>query len=222
MGLIDLTDITKIYGTKQKVTALEDLTMSINRGEFVSIMGKSGSGKSTMLNIIAGIDTISSGKYFFDGKDMSNLKGDKLTLLRRKNIGFVVQSFALLEDYTVFDNISLVLRYENVKKAEIKERIYETAKELQIEDKLNKYPSELSGGQAQRVAIARAIINRPKLLLADEPTGALDEKTGNSIMEIFQSLNEQGITIVLVTHDNKISAMCKRIVYIKDGKLVEN
>ncbi|MHB8061678.1 MAG: ABC transporter ATP-binding protein [Ruminiclostridium sp.] len=220
MELINLTDIDKSYGTNQKVLALKKLTLSIGEGELVAVMGKSGSGKSTMLNILAGIDRFDSGNYFFEGRDMSVVKGDELTTFRRKNIGFVVQHFALIEDYTVYDNISLILRYEKVTKREIEKRITNIVAELDIQDKLQKYPRELSGGQAQRVAIARAIINKPRLLLADEPTGALDEETGNDIMELFKELNQQGMTIIIVTHDLKVASMCNQIIQIKDGKFV--
>ena len=220
MELIKLTDIEKRYGTNQQFMALRKLSLSIEEGELVAVMGKSGSGKSTMLNILSGIDRYDNGSYFFVGKDMSEVKGDALTTFRRKNIGFIVQHFALIEDYTVFDNISLILRYEKVKKREINDRILNIVTELGIEDKLQKYPRELSGGQAQRVAIARAIINKPRLLLADEPTGALDEETGNDIMKLFKNLNQQGMTIVVVTHDLKVANMCSRIINIKDGELI--
>jgi putative ABC transport system ATP-binding protein len=216
MALLELERITKQYG--QTVTALKGFNLTVDEGEMLALMGKSGSGKSTVLNIISGIDRLQKGNYKFGNQDMSKVKGDGMTVFRRDNIGFVLQHFALIQDATIYDNIALPLRLARKPKAEIKERVKKMAAELDIEKQLKKYPKELSGGEAQRAAIARAIINTPKLILADEPTGALDEENSRKIMEIFQKLNKQGNTFIIVTHDPNAGAMCKRTVKIKDGQ----
>lgn len=217
MELLSLKNISKTYGKNQKVFALKDFNLQVANGEMVAIMGKSGSGKSTVLNIISGIDRLEKGSYIFNGIDMSKISGDKITLFRRDNLGFVLQHFALIEDYTIYDNISLPLRLKKESKSEIRKRVIKIAKDLDIDRHLNKYPKELSGGEAQRVAIARAIINNPKLILADEPTGALDEENGERIMEIFKKLHKKGNTLIIVTHDPIVAKMCQRTVRIKDG-----
>jgi putative ABC transport system ATP-binding protein len=218
--MVKMTGVTKTYGTKQKVTALSGVDFSVDKQDYIAIMGKSGSGKSTMLNILAGIDSFDSGTYFFENTDFRTLKGDAVTNFRRQNIGFIVQHFALINDYNVFDNIALSLHYENMNRTAIRTKVNEAAKRLGISDKLRKYPDELSGGQAQRVAIARAIVNSPKIILADEPTGALDEATSDEIMKLFGELNHSGATLVIVTHDIKIAERCKRIVHFRDGYTV--
>lgn len=218
MDLITLKNISKTYGSKGTITALEDFNCTIRQGEFVAIMGKSGSGKSTVLNIISGIDAMQKGGYQFDGQDMSKIHGDQLTCFRRDNIGFVLQHFALIPDYTVYDNIALSLRLKRENEKKIRQKITAIVEELDIASTIDKYPNELSGGEAQRVAIARAIIHKPKLILADEPTGALDEDSGRKIMSIFKQLHSNGNTIIMVTHDPEIAKMCERIIYIKDGK----
>lgn len=222
MALIEVNNLWKSYGKQVKVDALKGVSFQVQKGEMVSIMGKSGSGKSTILNILSGIDSIDKGEYDFNGTAVHTLKGDRLTEFRRKNIGFVVQHFALINDYTIFDNIAMVLRYEKVKKQEIRNRVEEISKRLGICEQLRKYPSELSGGQAQRAAIARAIVNSPGVLLADEPTGALDEATGETIMKLFKELNENGMTCVIVTHDTKIAKSCGRMILIKDGQIEQD
>lgn len=222
MNLITLKNISKTYGSKGTITALEKFNCTIRQGEFVAIMGKSGSGKSTVLNIISGIDAMQSGEYQFDGQDMSKIRGDQMTGFRRDNIGFVLQHFALIPDYTVYDNIALSLRLKRENEKKIREKVTAIVEELDITSTINKYPNELSGGEAQRVAIARAIIHKPKLILADEPTGALDEESGKKIMGIFKQLHSNGNTIIMVTHDRKIAKMCERIIYIKDGKNLDN
>lgn len=219
--MIKLNDISKNYGTTKKISALNKFSCSVKRGELVAIMGKSGSGKSTVLNIISGIDRLESGKYYFMGEDMSKRKGDEMTIFRRDNIGFVMQHFALIPGYTIFNNIALPLRLRKESKREIYDKVIHIAKELDIKKHLNKYPKELSGGEAQRVAIARAVIHQPKIILADEPTGALDEATGIKIMGVLRKLHKQGNTIIIVTHDTNIAAMCERTIYIRDGKNVE-
>lgn len=222
MDLITLKNVSKTYGSRGKIIALKDFNCRIKQGEFVAIMGKSGSGKSTVLNILSGIDAMQDGAYEFDGQDMSQIRGDKMIRFRRDNIGFVLQHFALIPDYTVYENIALSLRLKRENEKRIKEKVKLIVKELDIESTLYKYPNELSGGEAQRVAIARAIIHKPKLILADEPTGALDEESGKKIMKIFQKIHNQGNTIIMVTHDSSIAKMCERIIYIKDGKNVNN
>jgi len=218
LELLKLEKVKKSYGTKQKIKALSGFDLRINNGELVAVMGKSGSGKSTVLNIISGIDKLEEGGYWFDGQNMAALTGDKLTVFRRENMGFVLQHFALISSATVFDNIALPLRLKRTSKRNIKEKIHSLTQELGIEKHLHKYPKELSGGEAQRVAIARAIINQPKLILADEPTGALDEETGQKTMEVFKNLHKKGNTLIIVTHDPQIASMCERTVWIKDGK----
>ncbi|MDR2532125.1 MAG: ABC transporter ATP-binding protein [Oscillospiraceae bacterium] len=221
MELLKLERITKKYGQSQNITALNQFNLNVREGEMLALMGKSGSGKSTVLNIISGIDGLQKGSYKFKNQEMAKVKGDKMTVFRRDNIGFILQHFALIQDATIYDNIALPLRLSRKPKAEIKERVRKLAAELGIEKQLKKYPKELSGGEAQRAAIARAIINQPQLILADEPTGALDEENSRKIMEIFQKLNAQGNTFIIVTHDPNVGAMCKRTVHIKDGKNYE-
>lgn len=221
MELLKLENITKKYGDTQNVIALNQFSLAVEQGEMLAVMGKSGSGKSTVLNIISGIDELQDGRYLFKGKNMSKIKGDKMTTFRRDNIGFVLQHFALIPDATIFDNIALPLRLSHKPRAEIRGRVTELSAELGIEKHLKKYPKELSGGEAQRAAIARAIINQPALILADEPTGALDEETGHKIMQVFQRLNKKGNTLIIVTHDPTIGNMCGRTVKIKDGKNIK-
>ena len=218
MSLLSLENITKSYDKKSIV--LNEFNLSVNTGEMVAIMGKSGSGKSTVLNIISGIESADSGRYIFKGNDMSKVSGDKMTVFRRENIGFVLQHFALIENNSVFKNIALPLYLKHESKNVIKGKVLELAKDLEIENKLDKKPKQLSGGEAQRVAIARAIINQPSLILADEPTGALDENTGLKIMQIFRKLHQRGHTFIIVTHDSSVAEMCDRTIKIKGGKNV--
>lgn len=221
MELLSLKNISKYYGKKQQIKALDGFSAIVQEKETLALMGKSGSGKSTILNIISGIDLTDSGNYVFEKEDITRKKGDAMTLFRRKNIGIVMQHFALVEDMDCFENIALPLRLEKINKREIYNRVGEVANKLGIADKLKKLPRELSGGEAQRVAIARAIINKPKLILADEPTGALDEENSLKIMEIFKQLNDEGITLIVVTHDPEVAAKCRRTIWIKDGKNVD-
>jgi len=220
MELLCLENVRKSYGTTTLTKALDGFCCRVEKGEFVSIMGKSGSGKSTVLNVLAGIDGIDSGKYVFEGKEVGTLKGDAMTVFRRDHIGFVLQHFALIPDMTIYENIILPLRMQKMKQNEIDQRATRVSKDLEITDLLSKFPSEVSGGQAQRAAIARAIIHEPELILADEPTGALDEETGYKILDIFTDLNKKGHTILMVTHDKSVAEKSARIIYVKDGKNV--
>lgn len=218
MSILRLEHIEKEYGKGEaKLIALKNINMTVEKGEMVAITGPSGSGKSTLLNILGCIDNITKGKYFVNGTDVSNYNNRKFASLRNRTFGFVVQHFALLEDYSIFDNIGLPLEYAGVIKKRRKEIIYKLAEELGIVQKLNRRPGELSGGQNQRVAIARALSNNPEIILADEPTGALDKKTGNEVLDIFRNLNRQGKTIIIVTHDEKVSNICQRTIRIEDG-----
>ncbi len=220
--LFELKNITKTYGKGDSIVhALNDVSFSINKGESVAIMGKSGSGKSTLLNIIGGLDSPNSGEYIFNGEKLSVKNLTKMAKFRRYNVGFVVQHFALINEYSVYQNISLPLRYTGKGGPALKEKIEHIAERLEIADKLKKTPVQLSGGQAQRVAIARALIHDPQVILADEPTGALDEATGTSIMELFSQINkENGTTLIVVTHDPGVAEYCGRTVVMKDGKIV--
>jgi len=199
------------------VHALQKINFTVENGEFVAVTGKSGSGKSTLLNCLGGLGSLTSGEYWFGEKNISKLNAEALAEFRNKNIGFIVQHFALIPDMTVFKNIALPLRYAKQPKAETKRRVEELCMQMEIEDKIYAYPNQLSGGQCQRVAIARALACSPSLLLADEPTGALDEQTSINILQIFKKLNQQGMTIIMVTHDEAIAKSCSHIVNIKDG-----
>lgn len=219
INLIKLHNIKKTYGKGDGiVNALNGVTLTINKGEMIAIMGTSGSGKSTLLNILGCLDERTSGDYFLNGRNITEY--DNLSLLRNKTFGFIVQYFALIDDYTVYENVLIPLEYSNIKRSLKKEKIMQMLKNFKIEDKVNKLPRELSGGQCQRVAIARALINDPEIILADEPTGALDKKTSLEIMSVFKQLNEMGKTIIIVTHDVNIADNCKRIINLEDGIVI--
>lgn len=219
MSLLRLENITKIYGEKEaEVHALREVTLSVEEGESIAIMGTSGSGKSTLLNVLGLIEPPTSGDYFIQDKNVSSYTEKEKAALRNKCFGFVMQDFALIPHYNVERNIQLPLDYVSCSKAEKKEKIRNVLEMLHMTDKLRAYPAQLSGGQKQRVAIARALINDAKVLLCDEPTGALDSKTSAEIVEIFTELNRNGKTVIIVTHDAKVAECCKRIVLIEDGK----
>ena len=220
--ILNLQNVFKDYNQEKLVVpVLKDVSLSVEAGEYVAIMGPSGSGKTTLMNIIGCLDKPTSGSYEFDGEDLSKLKDKELADLRLNSIGFVFQSFYLMARETAVENVALPLSYAGVKKKERKERAIRTLEKVGLGDRINFKSTQLSGGQKQRVAIARAMVNNPKLLLADEPTGALDSKSGEQIMELFQKLNDEGVTIVMITHDPKIAAHAKRVVQIIDGVISE-
>ena len=222
MALIEVKDAIKTYQTgEDSFNALNCVSLSIEEGEFVAIMGTSGSGKSTFMNMLGTLDKPNSGSYFLDGIDMLSLDPNSLAKVRNEKMGFVFQGFNLLPKLTAIENVELPLIYQNVPFKERRERAKKALASVGLEGRINHTPTELSGGQQQRVAIARALITNPPLILADEPTGNLDSKSGKEVMEIFHKLNEQGNTIVLITHDNDVAKQAKRIIRIQDGKLTE-
>ncbi len=220
--ILKMTDVVKTYhmGGEEQVV-LDHIALSINVGEFVSILGPSGSGKSTLMNIIGCLDVPTSGEYILAGSDVSDLDEGELAKIRNKEIGFVFQSFQLLPRLNALENVELPLIYAGVSAHERRKRAKDILIRLGLGDKLKNLPSQLSGGQQQRVAIARSIVTEPTILLADEPTGALDQKTGAAIMELFEEINHNGRTVVMITHDKNIASHAKRIVHIIDGKLTE-
>ncbi|MHC1682204.1 MAG: ABC transporter ATP-binding protein [Clostridiaceae bacterium] len=220
-NVLKATNLKKIYGSKGNVyTALDDINLDIKEGEFIGIMGPSGAGKTTLLNIISTIDKPTSGSVVIDNEELSKMKEDKLASFRRNKLGFIFQDFNLLDTLTLKENIALPLALSKVNVKEIDKRVYEIADTLGIRDILNKYPYEVSGGQKQRAAASRAIITKPKLILADEPTGALDSKSSSELLEALSELNtNHKATIMLVTHDAFAASYCKRILFIKDGVL---
>lgn len=215
MALIEMTSINKSFGSKdKKVNVLEDLTFKVEEGEMVAIMGKSGAGKTTLLNIIAAIDYPDSGTYLYDGKEVNTKNTAQGIKFRKDRIGLIVQHFALINDFKVYDNVELGLWETNVKGAVRKKRVMEVLESLGIADLKDKYPNVLSGGEKQRVAIGRAIVNNHKLLLADEPTGSLDSDTEKDILKILKDLNSKGMTIVMVTHDQDVANTCDRTIVL--------
>lgn len=220
--ILNLQNIYKDYQQEKLVVpVLKDVSLTVEEGEYVAIMGPSGSGKTTLMNIIGCIDRPTSGTYELAGENVLKLKDRELSDLRLKSIGFVFQSFQLMPRESAVENVALPLSYAGVRKKERRGRATKALERVGLGDRVNFRPTQLSGGQKQRVAIARAMVNHPKILLADEPTGALDSKSGEQIMELFDSLNEEGVTIVMITHDPKIAAKAKRIVRIIDGEIYE-
>ena len=218
MAYIEAKNIHKTFGKGDAaVHALRGASLSVDKGEMVAVMGKSGSGKSTLLNILGGLMTMDEGELRVGGKKVDFRKKKYLLNYRRREVGFVVQYFALIDDMNVYKNVSLPLRYQGIPRAKIRQRTKKMLRNLGIEEKAKSYPGELSGGQQQRAAIARALVKNAKIILADEPTGALDEDTGNDVMKLFQRLKMKDRAIIIVTHDSKVAEYCDRIVYLKDG-----
>lgn len=217
--ILEVKQIEKYYGNKSNLTkAIDNISFNVDEGEFVGIMGASGSGKTTLLNCISTIDRVTAGHILINDEDITKLKGKRLNRFRREELGFIFQDFNLLDTLTAYDNIALALTIQKVNPVEIDQRVKEIAKKLEIVDILNKYPYQVSGGQKQRIASARAIITNPKLILADEPTGALDSKSARQLLESFETLNEKlGATILMVTHDAFTASYAERILFIKDG-----
>ena len=221
-SLLRIQNIQKYYGSNNHniVKALDDISFDVNEGEFLGIMGASGAGKTTLLNCISTIDTVSSGHVMLGGEDISALKNKMLAQFRRKNLGFVFQDFSLLDHLTIYDNIALALAINGVSPSEMKQRVETIAKQLEIYEILQHYPYEVSGGQKQRCACARAIINQPKLVLADEPTGALDSHSAQMLLETMCDMNGKlGTTFIMVTHDALSASYAKRVIFLKDGKI---
>ena len=221
--MIQLKKLRKLYRTSDMETvALNDIDLTIKTGEFVAVMGPSGCGKSTLMNILGMIDAASSGAYIFDGQDISDFKESALVKMRKENLGFVFQSFNLIDELSVEDNVGLPLRYQKVDKKMCQTRVREALELVGLNNRARHKPSQLSGGQQQRVAVARAVIADPKVILADEPTGNLDSKNGEDVMELLRLLNEQGATILMVTHSDKDAAQAHRIVRMLDGQILGN
>ena len=219
-SILKVDKIEKYYGSRSSLTkAIDNLSFEVDKGEFVAIMGASGSGKTTLLNVISTIDNVTSGHIYVAGVDITKLKGNELNKFRREELGFIFQDFNLLDTLTAYENIALSLSIQNVSAKEIDTKIKKVAEELDIKDVLKKYPYQMSGGQKQRVASARAIITDPKLVLADEPTGALDSKSAKMLLEKFNYLDELGATILMVTHDAFTASYARRVIFIKDGKI---
>ena len=220
-SVLEVKNVEKYYVNKSNLTkAIDNISFKVDDGEFVGIMGASGSGKTTLLNCISTIDRVTAGKIIINNKDITKLKGNELNKFRREELGFIFQDFNLLDTLTAYENIALALTIQRVKPSEIETRVQEIAKKLEITDILNKYPYQISGGQKQRVASSRALITNPKLVLADEPTGALDSKSARQLLESFENLNERlNATILMVTHDSFTASYANRILFIKDGKI---
>ena len=220
-NVLEVKNIEKYYGNKSNLTkAIDNINFNVKKGEFVGIMGASGSGKSTLLNCISTIDRVTAGHIIVNGEDITKLKGNKLNKFRREELGFIFQDFNLLDTLTAYENIAIALTIQKVKSKEIDKRVKDIAQKLDISQILNKYPYQVSGGQKQRIASARAIITNPQLVLADEPTGALDSKSARQLLENFELLNQKlNATILMVTHDAFTASYAKRILFIKDGKI---
>lgn len=222
-NIILLEDIFKIYGSgATEVKALNNVNLTVEEGEYCSIMGPSGSGKSTAMNIIGCLDRPSSGSYYLDSVDVAQMDDAELAHIRNRKLGFVFQQFHLLQQLSALENVMLPMLYAGVANSERKDRGIEALKKVGLENRVNNKPNQLSGGQQQRVAIARAIVNRPVVLLADEPTGALDSKTTQEVLDIFTELNSTGITVVMVTHEPEVARQTQRIVWFRDGEVVHS
>ena len=220
--IIRLEQIEKCYGLGDlEVSVLQNINLVIGKGEYCAIMGASGSGKSTAMNIIGCLDRPNSGQYYLEKKEVGHLNDDDLAYIRNHKIGFVFQQFYLLPQLSALENVMLSMAYGGIPRQERQERAKDALSSVGLEQRMYYRPNQLSGGQQQRVAIARAIVNQPILLLADEPTGALDSRTSQEVMDIFQKLNDRGMTIVMVTHDSEIARLCQRIIWFQDGKIID-
>lgn len=220
MSIISLQNIDKVYeGKGYKVEALKKVCLEVNQGDMIALMGKSGSGKSTLLNIIGCIDKATSGDYFVEGKSISSYGNIETARLRNRQFGYIVQDFALIERYSVRQNVMLPLMYTKLSRKEREKKVLDIIEQVGLKDKLNVSPNLLSGGQRQRVSIARALVNDANVILADEPTGALDSQTSEEIMNLFVEINRKGKTIIVVTHDTKVAGYCSRLFTLKDGML---
>jgi putative ABC transport system ATP-binding protein len=223
MSIIKLNDISKIYGTGEATTkALEGINLEFQQGETIAITGPSGSGKSTLLNILGCIDLPSSGQYILDGKLTSEYKGKQLAKVRNAKIGFIFQYFALINEYSVIENVQIPLNYRKISYKKSKILALDYLEKVNMKQYYNKKPTQLSGGQQQRVAIARALVGNPDIILADEPTGALDKQNGEEVMKLLTNLNAQGKTIIIITHDSNVASYCKRNIIIQDGKIISD
>ena len=222
--LIELQDVYKIYAedTEAEVRALDGVSVSIDKGEFAAVVGSSGSGKSTLMNLLGCLDIPTYGSYHLDGVDVSELSDSQLSKIRNKQIGFIFQSFNLIGTMSAYENVELPLIYQGISPGKRRDMTEEALERVGISDRSRHRPAEMSGGQQQRVAIARAIATKPSIIMADEPTGALDSKTGQAVLEFLQQLNREGSTIILITHDNSIAATARRLIRISDGLIVEN
>ncbi|MCR5484756.1 MAG: ABC transporter ATP-binding protein [Clostridiales bacterium] len=221
--LVELREIRKIYNPgENEVRALDGVSLVIDEGEFVAIVGQSGSGKSTLMNIIGFLDVCTDGEYYLDGRNVSSLTDDELSEIRNKKIGFIFQGFNLITSLTARGNVELPLIYRGMKREERAALSKEALERVGLEKRMNHLPSQMSGGQQQRVAIARAVAARPPIILADEPTGNLDSKSGDDVMRILNELNAEGRTVVLITHNNDIAASAKRVIRVHDGKIVSD
>ena len=221
--LIDVRDVYKIYNPgENEVRALDGVSLTVDEGEFVMIVGQSGSGKSTLMNMLGLLDICSTGEYYINGKNVSHLSDDELSEIRNKEIGFIFQGFNLIPSLTAQGNVELPLIYRGVKREEREKLSTEALKRVGLGKRMNHLPSQMSGGQQQRVAIARAVAARPPIILADEPTGNLDSHSGKDVMKILHELNEEGRTIILITHDNSIAEEGTRVIRVSDGKIIED
>ena len=221
--LLNIQNIYKNYGKEPMIVpVLKDASLEVVQGDYIAIMGPSGSGKTTLMNIIGCLDRASLGTYLFEDEDISEMNDDALSDLRLNKIGFVFQNFNLLSSETAQENVALPLIYAGIDKEKRNQRAIDVLNKVGLQDRISFKPSQLSGGQKQRVAIARAIINNPKILLADEPTGALDQASGKQVMELFKSLNDEGVTIIMITHDANVASHAKKIFHIIDGEIIEN
>lgn len=222
MSILEVNHLKKIYTTRflgNQVQALSNLSFSVEEGEYVAIMGESGSGKTTLLNILAALDKPTGGEVLLNGKNIVEINEKEISAFRRENLGFVFQDFNLLDNFSLKDNILLPLVLSGVRYPEMEKRLHPITKRLGIEELLEKYPYEVSGGQKQRTAVARALISRPQLVLADEPTGALDSKAADELLQLFNAVNQEGQTILMVTHSTKAASHAKRVLFIKDGEV---